>query len=465
MASFWSMLLPLLAVGSYAKAILSRDNLTATVDVSSSNGSPQHLASGFIYGIPDNYPNQIPGSWYENIDFQYARVGGAQLPQPAAGWIYGETDYLGRLESTQLNYETAREYGAKVILLVHDIWGTDGANSSTVWPGDNGNWANYDLYISTLLNDLYTRNMLTDLVIDIWNEPDLTVFWNRPLQQWVDLFIRTFKAIRADSRFNSVQITGPSLANMPVSTNLWWTTFLSQIASNHTIPDQWSYHLEGSYTNVEDDPQYTSSSLAALLKTYGLPTQVTNINEYATYEEMVPAGYAWWIARLERYNFWGLLGNWQSGYTLHDLFANLLTKTDDPFDYTATDYAAAPGYWVYKYYTQNMTGERLVTTGSTDRLLDVYATKDSSTVRLLVGSRITEGTWEVEVTGLSSIGYGTSGTVTINTWGFGGDDPLTPQAAPTFENTVAHTFTDNTLTFPIYQTDTYHAWAFEFPVL
>lgn len=40
-----------------------QDASPATVDLGSDNGTPQHLASGFIYGIPDNYPNQIPDHW------------------------------------------------------------------------------------------------------------------------------------------------------------------------------------------------------------------------------------------------------------------------------------------------------------------------------------------------------------------------------------------------------------------
>lgn len=255
------------------------------------------------------------------------------------------------------------------------------------------------------------------------------------------------------------------MAGAAVSTNTWWTTWLSQIAGNNTIPDQWSYHLERGVSDVTNDPQYSNKSLAAMLKTYSLPEREVNINEYAGFSEMHPSGYVWWISRLERYNFLGLLGNWLSSTTLHDLFANLLTKKSDPYNYKATDYAAAPGWWVYRYYAQNMTGERLATTGSTDNLLDVYATKDGSTVRLLVGTRVSIGTWSVAVTGLSSIGYGTSGSVSINTWGFDGSDAFTPQASPSFRNTVVHTFSDDTLTFPIYQTDTFTAWAFEFSVL
>ncbi|KAK9787142.1 putative Glycoside hydrolase family 39 protein [Seiridium cardinale] len=448
--------------GVIASPLAPRDSVTATVDLSTTRGTPQHLASGFIYGIPDNYPNQIPASWYTGIDFNYARTGGAQLGSPARGWIWGE--FEGRLQSSLLNYEVSRQYGADVILLVHDIWGTDGVNSSTLWPGDNGNWADFDNYLATLLDALVNNDMLDGLVIDIWNEPELTVFWDRSLQQYIDMYIRVHKTIRADSRFDNVKISGPSMATAPIASNTWWTSWLSQIAGNNTVPDQWSYHLERGTADTTSDPQYTNASLAALLETYGLPEREVNINEYAVFDEMHPSGYVWWIARLERYNFWGLLGNWLSGTTLHDLFANLITKESDPYNYTATDYAAAPGWWVYRYYAQNMTGERVATTGSTDNLLDVYATKDNSTVRLLVGTRVASGTWSVQVNGLSSVGYGTSGTVSISTWGFDGSDAFAVQGPPNFRNTVSHDFSDDTLTFPIYQTDTNTSWAFEFAV-
>src|SRR4051812_34349831 len=36
---------------------------TASVDLTVTRGKPEHRASGFIYGIPDNYPNQIPLHW------------------------------------------------------------------------------------------------------------------------------------------------------------------------------------------------------------------------------------------------------------------------------------------------------------------------------------------------------------------------------------------------------------------
>lgn len=68
---------------------------TAYVDLSTNTGTPENLASGFIYGIPDT-SDQIPDSFYTGIGFNYARAGGAQVPAPGRGWIWGLTEYQVR---------------------------------------------------------------------------------------------------------------------------------------------------------------------------------------------------------------------------------------------------------------------------------------------------------------------------------------------------------------------------------
>jgi hypothetical protein len=89
-----------------------RDALgTATVDLASPQGTPQHLASGFIYGIPDT-PNQIPDHFYSDIGFKYTRAGGSQLPAPARGWVHGVDEFNVRLRSiirTQAKLTTCAE--------------------------------------------------------------------------------------------------------------------------------------------------------------------------------------------------------------------------------------------------------------------------------------------------------------------------------------------------------------------
>lgn len=96
---------------------------------------------------------------------------------PNRGWVWGSTEYKGRLTSTLSNYKTCRKYNASVIIYPHDLWGTDNTNSSSHWPGDNGDWADYDKFVKQLMNDISANNALAGLVWDIWNEPDINIFW------------------------------------------------------------------------------------------------------------------------------------------------------------------------------------------------------------------------------------------------------------------------------------------------
>jgi hypothetical protein len=68
------------------------DDVTANVYLKNSTGRPVQLASGILYGIPDA-TDQIPSSFYEDMGFNYARAGGAQVPAPGRGWIWGLEEY------------------------------------------------------------------------------------------------------------------------------------------------------------------------------------------------------------------------------------------------------------------------------------------------------------------------------------------------------------------------------------
>ena len=119
---------------------------------------------------------------------------------------------------------------------------------------------------------------------------------------------------------------------------------------------------------------------------------------------------------------------------------------------------------VYKYYNLNMTGQRVTTTGSGDRILDVYSTVDGKNARILTGVRLKTGTWYITVKNLSAIGLPTSGTLNIQTWGFDDKGHYGEVDGPSNRGIYGHTYSGNSVTFPIYQTtqDANTAWAFEF---
>lgn len=104
-------------------ALASAQTYTASVDLSKKTGTPTHVASGILYGIPDT-PNVIPDKWYTTIGFNHNRGGGAQIPgNNTKGWRLGYEQYVPRFNSFASNYWTTRKYGGTYILLIHDLWG------------------------------------------------------------------------------------------------------------------------------------------------------------------------------------------------------------------------------------------------------------------------------------------------------------------------------------------------------
>lgn len=251
-----------------------------------------------------------------------------------------------------------------------------------------------------------------------------------------------------------------------MTSSTWFQAWASFVASNGSVTDQYAWHMEGG----GGDLLSCYDGLVAAQNQYGLPSKPININEYGVWDEQVPAGSAWWISQLEHIDAHGLRGNWLSGDQLHDFLASLLSKPGNPdsgnYSATAAGYYPNGDYQVYKYYNQNMTGYRVGTTPSTDLMLDAYATVGSTSVIILVGVRIATGTWQLQLNDLSALGLPTSGTLNIQTWGFpvASDIKYDEVDGPTNLGIVAHTYSDDTVTFPIYQTDTTIACAFEFSI-
>lgn len=475
---------------------------TATVDLSAIRGSPKNLASGFIYGIPDSgfgqSPDQIPDAFYQDMGFNYARAGGAQMSE--GGWVVSEDAYSARFQSTKDNYQVTRRFEGRFQILPHDLWGTDHADNSSYWPGDDGDWTNYDKFLDQLLGDLKDQDMLAGMEYDLWNEYVCCVsrvcfaevyvltmtdradgsFWERDQAQYLAMWNRTYHRIRSgkishcfhrkvnltdstiplvDSALDDMLIVGPSSAGQPSSTNTWWTTWLQYVVENNVYPDQVTFHEE------PGDPTRDIPNLNALLSQYGAPSKPVNINEYATFDQQNSGGAAWWISRLERYDLFGLRGNWLSTWQLHDFMASLLGKTDTS-DPTGTGYYGNGEFQVYKYYHQNMTGSRATTTSSGDGTLDVYTTIGSDKVRTLTGVLDQTGTWYITIKGLSAAGLPESGSLDISTLGFEDSGHFGEEGQPSDRGSASHTYSGDAVTFPVYQTtqDEHTAWGFEFAV-
>ncbi|ORY00951.1 glycoside hydrolase superfamily [Clohesyomyces aquaticus] len=421
----------------------------ATVDLSKSTGAAQFKASGFIYGWPDNGTNAatgIAGNLVRDIKFNANRAGGAQIS--AGGWARGGlAQYTPRFNSALSNYKTTRMYGGDFILLVHDMWGADGGNVGK-FPGDNDNWTEMENFIKQVCKDLRANNMLEGLVIDLWNEPDLTMFWAKSWEQFLSYSARAYKLFKQE--LPTTNISGPSMAHSAGKNDKNWQAWARSMAGNKTIPDIYSWHQIGDW---EREPDSTIPDLKSLQKTYGLPDRPIDINEYASKGEQNPANSVFYIGQLERWNLRGLRSNWGGGSALHDFMANLVFKKSGTYQ--------PNGEWqLYKYYA-GMTGEKVATTAATDRKFDVFATKSGNVAKIIAGTRTVKAQYEVRVSGLSSLGLEKSGKVSVKTYRFDWSGDSTQVGAPVDIGTKDMTYSNDALTILMDPATISTAYAYE----
>ncbi len=350
-----------------APAALAADESIA-VNFSVAGGSPTYRASGWIYGMTEN-ASAPADHFYRDVRYRYMRAGGAQLDSPG-GWVSGRYDR--RWNSTRAQLLRTRSLGGEFILLPHDLWGADGFPISR-FPGDNGNWTDYDNFLTRLINDV--RATGAPVQWDLWNEPNITLFWNRPQSQYFELWRRTYQRVRA--AFPTHLIVGPSCACVPSTTNAWWNQYLDFVRANNVIPDIISWHA------LPGDPVANVAAANATLDPRGIPhPRPYQINEYAAPNEQNPGDGSWYIARLERAGADGLRANWAGGANLHNDLAGLLVRN------SAGQHLPKGEWWVYRFYG-SQTGQLAATTPSP--AYDAVATKATGVAKILVGGGGTTG--------------------------------------------------------------------------
>lgn len=362
--------------GLAAGAVPAADE-SLSVDFSVTNGTPTYRASGWIYGMTEDGKN-APDKYFRDVEFQAMRAGGAQLP--GSGWVGG--GYDRRWNATRAQAQRTVELGGTFVLLNHDLWGADGANIGR-FPGDNGDWTDYDNYLNRLFNDVKEAGITVQW--DIWNEPNIDLFWKRSQSQYLEMWAHTHRRIR--ETFPTMLIVGPSCACVP-TTGGWWTEFLDAVKASNTVPDIVSWHaLPGDpVANVATADQTLDSRGIAHPKPY-------QINEYAAPEEQNPGDGAWYITRLERAGADGLRANWAGGQNLHDDLASLLTR--DPNG----QYQTKGEWWVYYFYA-TQTGQIASVTPSGS--YDAFATKTDGSAKILIGGGGTTGNVAVNLRGLDT---------------------------------------------------------------
>ena len=379
---------PLVAISAVPAAAAE----SLTVNLASTRGPATGVGEGFLYGVSQD-GTQPADQFLQPLRLNAFRGGG----HVTRGWI-GDGYQYGTGTKTdvntviaQANRLTRAPYNAQYQVILSDLYGNDGGQpSNTVYPCANGDCSNWITFIDAVVGALQASGLT--FAYDIYNEPDISVFWpNGSVNstQYFQMWDSAYKELRRIAP--SALIVGPSFAYTPLSRASQWQTFLTHVKSAGTVPDWITNHDEGDV----DDPVAVSQALNSALTSASIPLRPLSANEYQPADRQTAGVTAWYLARFAQSGYSNAMrGNWVCCLTPN--LTGVLTQTNGVW-------AANGNWWALRTYA-DMTGTLVNTSGQVGSTA-ISASEDSSAhraVAILGDSNGYTGAATVTFSGLSS---------------------------------------------------------------
>ncbi|WP_055524956.1 RICIN domain-containing protein [Streptomyces graminilatus] len=386
-----ALVLSLLSLMSTAASRAAADK-ALTVHLASTRGPSTGVGEGFLYGFSSD-GSQPVDQFIQPLGINAFRGGGWF----SGGWIKDNYQY-GQATKADLDSIVAQAkrltrppYHAQYQVLVSDIYGVNGGQpSNTRYPCDNGDCSNWIRFIDSTVGALQDSGLT--FAYDIWNEPDISVFWTRGVNsaQYFQMWDTAYREIRRLAP--GAQIVGPSLAFTPERNPGQWRTWLAHVKAAGTVPDMIANHNEGDV----DDPVTVARSLNNALSTAGIGPLPLSSNEYQPADRQTAGVTAWYLARFAQSGYTNAMrGNWVCCITPN--LTGVLTQSGGRWQPTGN-------WWALRDYA-DMTGTLVDTSGQVGSTA-ISASVDPAAKRAvaIVGdSNGYTGTASVTFDGLASV--------------------------------------------------------------
>ena len=338
-----------------------------SVDLASTRGTATAVGEGFLYGITED-GTQPADQYLQPLGITAFRGGGWF----SGGWIRDNYQY-GSATTADVNSIIAQArrltqspYHAQYQVLVSDIYGANGGQpSNTMYPCDNGNCSNWISFIDQSVGALQASGL--KFAYDIWNEPDISVFWTRGVAsaQYFQMWDTAYREIRRIAP--GALIVGPSAAFTPDQNPGEWNAFLSHTKAAGTLPDEITNHDEGD----GDDPVQVGQSIDTYLANNGISPIPLSANEYHPADRQTAGVTAWYLARFAQSGYVNAMrGNWNCCVTPN--LTGILTQSGGTWQPTGN-------WWVMRDYA-DMTGTLVNTSGQVGSTA-ISASQDSAAKR------------------------------------------------------------------------------------
>ena len=398
-ATLLALAVPLLARAQSATAAES-----LSVNLASVTGPATGVGEGFLYGVSQD-GTQPTDQNLQPLGITAFRGGG----HVSGGWI-GDNYTNGSGTQADVNTVIAQArrltrspYHAQYQVILSDIFGADGGQpSNTMYPCTNGNCSNWVTFVGDVVGELQATGL--PFAYDIWNEPDISVFWPGGAQttQYYEMWQSAFKEIRSIAP--SATIVGPDFAFTPQQNQGEWQGFLSNAKSTGTVPNEITNHEEGD----GDDPVADSRAIESDIAAAGVsPAPLLSANEYKPADRQTAGVTAWYLARFAQSNYANAMrGNWVCCLTPN--LTGVLTNVNGTFTPNGN-------WWAMRAYA-DMTGSLVSTSGEVGTTA-ISATEDSSakrSVAIIGDENGFTGAASVTYSGLASVPWlASNGSVNI----------------------------------------------------
>jgi ricin-type beta-trefoil lectin protein len=363
-----------------------------SVNLASTRGASTGIGEGFLYGVSQD-GTQPADQFLQPLGINAFRGGG----HASRGWIGDDYTYGSGTQAdvaeiiAQADRLTRSPYHAQYQVILSDLYGADGGQpSNATYPCDNGNCSNWVSFIDSAVGALQASGL--KLAYDIWNEPDISLFWTRGVDstQYFQMWDTAAREIRRVAP--GALIVGPSAASTPSQNPGEWSTWLAHTKSAGTLPDMITNHNEGD----GDDPVTVGQSIDSDLSSNGIGAIPLSSNEYDPQDQQTAGQIAWYLDRFAQSGYTNaMLGNWNCCETPN--LTGVLVQSGG--SWTATG-----KWWAMRSYA-DMTGTLVNTSGQVGSTA-IAASQDSSAKRavaILGDDGGFTGAASVTFSGLSSV--------------------------------------------------------------
>jgi len=345
----------------------SRAQISMNVNLAAEAGPATGVGLGFLYGVTGD-GSQPTDELLEPLRMNAFRAGGHMT----RGWIEDGYQHGPATQTiidsivAQAQRFTAPPYEAQYQAILSDIYGAFGGQpADTMYPCDNGDCSNWATFVATVVGAL--RDTGLPMSYDIWNEPDIDIFWERGVnseqyfQMW-DTAVREIRRVDPDA-----VILGPSFAFTPERRPGQWQTWLAHTKAAGTLPDWIANHTLGEI----DDPVTVGQATLDALAANDIPPLPMSANEYQPANRQTANVTAWYLARFAQSDYANALrGNWVC--CLIPNLTGILTQSGG-------GWAPTGNWWVMRSYA-DLTGTLVATSGQVGGTA-ISAAKDSAAQR------------------------------------------------------------------------------------